>query len=294
VDVTVLKKSQVDYRIRLRFIQKIIGYTLLSFVALLAMLPLLWLLDGSFRPKVEIFNVPPVFFVTYFKSFSSYSFASFIKAINDWNAHIALWNSVVVTVSGIILTLLVCSLCAFAFSFMRFPGRNTIFVAVLATMMLPTGTMVAASYLILLKLHLTNTLAGIVIPYAGSAYGVFLMRQYFIRLPFSFLEAAIVDGAGYVRVWWQIVVPLAKPALAALGILQFRTIWNDFLMPMIVLRDDTLHTLTIKLQVMQSVNFNVPYDAIMATGFITALVPIIFFLFFQRQFIEGLAGGIKG
>lgn len=293
MDVSVLKKPRVNFRTRLRIVQKVIGYTILCVIALLAMSPLLWLFDASFRPKVEIFNIPPALFTKFLASFSTYSFNSFAKAIDE-GAHIALFNSVIVTVAGIVLTLLVCSLCAFAFAFMKFPGRNTIFVAVLAQMMLPTGTMLAAFYQILMMLHLTNKLAGIIIPYAGSAYGVFLMRQYFIRLPFSFLEAAIVDGAGYVRVWWQIVVPLAKPALAALGILQFRTIWNDFLMPMVILSSENLYTLTIKLQNMESVTINTPYDAIVATGFITVLVPLIFFLFFQRQFIEGLAGGIKG
>ena len=275
--------------------KQIAGYIIIFLIGFLAVLPLLWLLDASLRPKIEIFQVPPVIFQGHLvKAFSSYSWQSFIKAVDQFHAGIAFINSVLVTICGILLTLLVCSLCAYAFAFMRFPGRNVLFIGILATMMLPTVTMVAPYYQVLRMIGLTNQLPGIIIPYAASAFGVFLLRQYFVCLPNSLVEAAVIDGASRIRIWWQLILPLSKPALAALAIIQFKFIWNDFMIPMIVLRDETLFTLPIKLQVMDSTNFNVPYDAIMATGFISAIIPIIFFLIFQRQFIEGLSGGVKG
>ncbi len=276
-------------------VKKFIGYVLLGLTAFLAMLPLLWLFDVAFRPKIEIFQVPPVVFQRdLLHAFSSYSWHSFGRAISQFQIGLAFYNSLLVTLVGILLTLGVCSLCAYAFAFMEFKGKNFIFFAILATMMLPTGTMVAPYYQVLRTLGLTNQLAGIIIPYAASAFGVFLLRQYFICLPMSLFEAAVIDGASRLRIWWQIILPLSKPALAALAIIQFRLIWNDFMIPMIVLRDDALFTLPVKLQVMDSTNFNVPYDAIMATGFISAAIPIVFFLFFQRQFVEGLSGSVKG
>jgi ABC-type glycerol-3-phosphate transport system permease component len=274
--------------------KRVLGYALLGLGAVLAMLPLLWLLDVAFRPKIEIFQVPPVIFQTdLWHAFSSYSWDSFAKAM-ERQAGLAFLNSVFVTGAGILLTLLVCSLCAFAFAFMNFRGKTVIFIGILATMMLPTVTMIAPYYQLLRTLGLTNSHAGLIVPYAASAFGVFLLRQYFICLPYSLYEAAVIDGAGPLRVWWRVVLPLSKPALAALAIIQFRLIWNDFMMPMIVLRDESLFTLPVKLQMLDSTNINVPYDAIMATGLIAAAIPVIFFLIFQRQFVEGLSGGIKG
>lgn len=295
MDVNVLKKPKVDIGKRLRMLQRILGYTVLSALALFTMAPLVWLFDVSFRPKVEIFNVPPAMFTKgFFGSFASYSLDSFVTSFDRFHVHIGFLNSSFIVIFGVFLSLLIASLCSFAFAFLKFPGRNVMFICILATMMLPTGTMIAPFYQVLRTLGLTNNLFGIIIPYASGAWTVFMIRQYFVRLPYSFIEAGIVDGAGFYRVWWQIILPLAKPALAAMAILQFRGIWNDFLMPMIVLRDESLFTLPINLQVMNSMNVDVPYHAMMSTSFITAIVPVLFFVFFQRYFVEGIAGGMKG
>ncbi len=159
--------------------------------------------------------------------------------------------------------------------------------------MLPTITQIPSYYKLMSTLRLTNTLLGLILPSAISAMGVFLLRQYYIKLPFSLIESAIVDGASHFRIWWSIVLPLSKPALAALSIFQFREIWNNFLYPIILLRDEKLFTIPVKIKVMDSVNFNKPYDAIIATGLLFSLVPIIVFLIFQRYFIAGLSGGVK-
>jgi len=257
--------------------------------------PLLWLFDASLRPLIEIFQVPPALFSgSMDKMFGTYSLNSFSNSFINWGTGIALINSVLVTSLSIILTIILCSLCAYAFAFMNFPGKKIIFLFILSTMMLPMATMIAPYYKVLQKLGLTNRLVGLILPYAASPFGVFLLRQYFIKIPYSLIEAAKIDGAGYFRIWHQILMPLSKPAMAAFAIIQFKEVWNDFLIPMIVLRSGSLFTLPIKLQLMDSQTFNKPYDAIIATGFITAIIPIMFFLVFQRYFIEGLTGGIKG
>ncbi|MBN2546586.1 MAG: carbohydrate ABC transporter permease [Spirochaetes bacterium] len=277
---------------------KILNAIVLIFLLIISIFyvyPILWLFDASLRPLIDIFQVPPALFSGSFeKMFGIYTFNSFINSFLNWGTGIALINSVLVTCSSIILTVFVCSLCSYAFAFMNFPGKKIIFIFILSTMMLPLATMIAPYYRVLQKLGLTNKLIGLIIPYAAYPLGVFLLKQYFIKIPVSLIEAAKIDGAGYFRIWLRIIMPLSKPALAAFAIIQFKEVWNDFLIPMIVLRSGSLFTLPIKLQLMDSQTFNKPYDAIIATGFITAIIPIIFFLIFQRYFIEGLTGGIKG
>ncbi len=277
---------------------KILNFMVLLFLLIISFFyvyPILWLFDSSLRPLIDIFQVPPALFSGSFdKIFGTYSFNSFKNSFLNWGTGIALVNSVLVTSITIILTIFVCSLCAYAFAFMEFPGKKIIFIIILSTMMLPMATMIAPYYRVLQKLGFTNRLIGLIIPYAAYPLGVFLLRQYFIKIPYSLIEAAKIDGAGYFRIWYRILMPLSKPALAAFAIIQFKEVWNDFLIPMVVLRSGSLFTLPIKLQLMDSQTFNKPYDAIIATGFITAIIPIIFFLVFQRYFIEGLTGGIKG
>jgi multiple sugar transport system permease protein len=270
-----------------------LGTLLLIFVGLLYLYPIFWLADSSFRPAVELFQFPPILFRDFEKGITGYTVGSFRIAFGHWHVGWAFGVSVFVTLCGIFLTLLICSLCAYAFAYLEFPGRKAIFAFILGTMMLPMGTMLPAFYKLIRSLGISNSLLGVIVPYSISAFGVFLLRQYYIKIPRSFMESAKVEGAGHLRIWWSIILPLSRPALAALAIVQFRGIWNDFLLPMIVLRSDKLYTLPIRIQVMDSQNFNKPYDAIVCAGFITALVPMIFFLIFQRQFIEGLAGGMK-
>jgi ABC-type glycerol-3-phosphate transport system permease component len=271
-----------------------IGLALLLVLALAYLYPLIWMFDASFRPAIEIFQVPPVLFTGVpWETLRSYSLDSFVAALTEWNVGGSFLISMVVTLGGIALTLLVCSLCAYAFAFLEFAGKRFCFMIILGTMMLPMTTMIVPYYKVLSAIGLTNNLLGLILPYSASAFGVFLLRQYYIKIPKALLESAQIDGCRHLRTWWHIVMPTARPALAALAIIQFRLIWNDFLIPMIVLRDEHLFTLPIKIQLMDSQNFNKPYDLLITSGFITALIPMIFFLVFQRQFIEGLTGGVK-
>ncbi|HET6412296.1 MAG TPA: carbohydrate ABC transporter permease [Anaeromyxobacter sp.] len=272
---------------------QILGVALLCLLGLIYLYPLFWLLDSSFRPAVDIFQFPPLIFRDFGAAMKGYTLGSFRSAFGHWNVGLSFGVSVVVTLSGIALTLLVCSLCAYAFAYLEFPFRRVLFAVILGTMMLPMTTMIVPFYRVVRSLGISNSLLGLVIPYSVSAFGVFLLRQYYIKIPRSLMESAKTEGAGHLRIWWSIILPLSRPALAALAIVQFRAIWNDFLFPMIILKSDRLYTLPIRIQVMDSQNFNKPYEAIISAGFITALVPMVFFLLFQRHFIEGLAGGTK-
>ncbi len=271
---------------------QLLGVVILCGIGLVYLYPLFWLADSAFRPAVEIFQYPPLLFRDFQRGITEYTLGSMNLALGKWNVDAAFGISVLVTLSGIFLVLLVSSLCAYAFAYIEFPGRRFLFAFILGTMMLPLTTMILPSFQVMKGLGLLNTLWAVIVPYAISAFGVFLLRQYYIKIPRSFMESAKVEGAGHLRIWWSIILPLSRPALAALAIVQFRAVWNDFLFPMILLPEKS-GTLPIAIKVMDSQNFNKPYDAIIAAGFLTAAVPMLFFLIFQRQFIEGLAGGIK-
>lgn len=270
---------------------QVFGVAALCAVAALYLYPLLWLLDSSFRPAVDVFRFPPALFADPFlTAVKAYSLDSFRAAFSHWHVGWALGVSLLVAGSGIALTLLVCSLSAYAFAFLEFPGKKALFFIILGTMMLPMTTLIVPYYKVVRGLGLSDNLLGVILPYAASAFGVFMLRQYYIKIPRSLIECARVEGAGHLRVWWSIVLPLSRPASAALAIIQFRQIWNDFLNPMIILRTESLFTLPVRIQVMDSQNFNKPYDAILTAGFISAAIPMLAFLLFQRQFVEGLAG----
>jgi ABC-type glycerol-3-phosphate transport system permease component len=286
-----MKRSSAFY---LKKIPGILGIIILCVVALFFLFPLLWLADASFRPQIEMFNTPPVLIEKGpIAGAATYTLDNMGKALFKWNVILAFFNSVYITLSGIAFTLLISSMCAYAFSYLNFPFKRVVFMIILSTMMLPMTTMIVPYFRMLAILKLVGNPLGIIIPYGASAFGVFLLRQYLVKIPFSFIESARMEGANDFRILFQIIIPLAKPALAALSITQFRTIWNDFLYPMLILKNQAFFTLPIKIQFMDSQNLDKPYDAIIATGFIAALIPIIFFLIFQRQFIEGMTGGIK-
>ncbi|MBP7480797.1 MAG: carbohydrate ABC transporter permease [Spirochaetaceae bacterium] len=271
-----------------------LGIGILCLIALIYLYPLVWMCDSSFRPMTEIFNVPPALFQKpIWESVKTYSLSSYISAFTTHNVGMAFFMSLLVTCTGIMFTLMVCSLCAYGFVYLEFPGRKVLFLVILGTMMLPMATMIAPAYRVISKLGLVDNPLGIILPYGMSAFGVFLLRQFYIRIPLSIVESARVDGAGHLKIWWNIILPLSRPALAALAIVQFRVIWNDFLMPMIVLKSESFFTLPIRIMLIDSINYNKPYDVIITAGFITAAVPMLVFLIFQRHFIEGLTGGVK-
>ena len=273
---------------------QLLGVFVLCIFGFLYLYPIIWLADSAFRPAVEIFQYPPLLVRDFQRGISEYTLGSMRLALNaPWRVGAAFGFSVFVTLIGIFLALLVSSLTAYAFAYLEFPGRKVLFAFILGTLMLPLTTMIAPGFQVIASLGLVKNLWGIMLPYSISAFGVFLLRQYYIRIPRSFMESAKTEGAGHLRIWWSIILPLSRPALAALAIVQFRGLWNDFLFPLIVLGGEKARTLPIAIKVMDSQNFNKPYEGIIAAGFLTAIVPMVAFLIFQRQFIEGLAGGMK-
>jgi ABC-type glycerol-3-phosphate transport system permease component len=257
-------------------------------LACIFLAPIVWTIMTSFKPTNNMFSLPPTLWVKGGMGLQNYS-----TAFSVHEAHIAVLNSILITVLQIIFLLLVSALAAYPLAVMRFPGRDVIFFGILATMMIPQFGMVVPTFKVVNILKLTNNYAGIVLPGAAAPFGVFLLRQYYSRLPKDFFDAGIVDGANQFTLWYKVAVPLAKPALAALAIYTFTSTWKALLWPMLILQKKALFTLPIRLFFIMS-GYDQDYASLMASSTIAAIVPIVVFLFFQTQFIEGLSGGIKG
>jgi ABC-type glycerol-3-phosphate transport system permease component len=282
-----------EYKIKRRLrLRPVISVILLSLLALVFLYPLIWLFDASLRPPLEAMQNPPVMFQKpIWEAVKTYTRDSYLVSFWYLKAGQSLLNSAVITLSTVVLTLAVCSLCAYALAFIRFSGKKAYFLAAITTMMVPITPLIIPFYLVIRNLHLVNNWLGLILPSAVSGLGVFLLRQYFIKIPASVIESAKMDGASHFQIWWHIILPLARPALAALAVIQFRLVWNDFLVPTMVLRDDSLFTLPIRIsfgRFMGGVS-----GSYLAMSFITVIIPVLLFLRFHRNFIEGLPGGMK-
>ncbi|MCB0045509.1 MAG: carbohydrate ABC transporter permease [Caldilineaceae bacterium] len=202
-------------------------------------------------------------------------------------------NSLVYSFSITLISLFFDSMCAYALARLNFRGRNVVFLAILATMMVPVQVTLVPLFFNLFELGWINTFQGLIVPRLTSAFGIFLLRQFFISLPRDFEDAARIDGASEFRIYWQIVLPLSGPAIATLFVFHFMYNWNDFLWPLIVTTTANMRTLPTGLALFMG-EHNIEYGTLMAGATIAALPLIIAFLFAQRYFVAGIAlTGIK-
>ncbi len=199
-----------------------------------------------------------------------------------------LWNSVFVTVTATIITLIINSMAAFALSKYKFPGRDAVFVIIISTLMIPISVILVPVFLVITELGMNNTLWGVIIPGAATPTGVFLLRQYMLTIPDELLDSARIDGASEWRIYWQIILPLARPALAVLAIFSVMWRWNDFLWPLIVLSENELFTLQVGLNAFQG-QLNTEWHYILAMTVLTLLPITLVFAFLQRFITTGIA-----
>jgi ABC-type glycerol-3-phosphate transport system permease component len=217
-----------------------------------------------------------------------FTLASFEKVFASWPVGTWFGNSVTVSVITTLLSVIVSVTGGFAFAKLRFRGQTVMFMALLATMMIPVQATLVPSFRIVNAMGLIGTFWAVIIPGAAATFGVFLSRQFMLAIPTELLEAARIDGAGTLRIFWSVVLPLCKPLLAVLTLLSLMAQWNDFLWPLIVLRDPTLYTLPIGLQFLQG-QYQTDYGALMAMTLVSVIPLVILFLAFQRFFVQGLA-----
>ena len=263
-------------------------YIILLSGVLITLLPFLWMLLTSLKTQSEAIHVPPVIFPA--KPVLS-NYKDVFKDVPFARMYLNTVISAVVTVAA---QLLFCSMAAYAFAKLHFPGRDVIFVILLAVLMVPSSFFILPQYLIIQKLNLLNTVAALFIPNLFSAFGTFLLRQFFLSLPSDLEDAAALDGCSPFMTYWRIMLPLAKPGLVSLGILTLRFAWNDRMWPLIVNTSQDKMTLTAGLAYMQG-QYQTNFPEMMA-GAMMAIIPLlVLFAIFQKQFIEGIAlTGIKG
>lgn len=266
-------------------LQKILLYALMTAVAVLMVAPLLWMVSTSFKPEPEIrrslFNWLPV--TATVENYTKLFDQAEAFPVRRW-----LFNSVFVSSLATLLVLTLSSMAAFAFSRLRFRFREPLFYLMLATMLVPGQVSLIPVFLIVSKLGLFNTYAGLVVPGLGNAFGVFLLRQFFARIPHELEEAAVLDGATTPRIYWNVIMPLAKPALATLGIFTFIGSWNDFVWPLLVTSDVDMRTLPVGLNIFQG-QYATTYGTTMAAAVVTTVPMVVAFLIFQRRITEGIA-----
>jgi ABC-type glycerol-3-phosphate transport system permease component len=213
---------------------------------------------------------------------------NFQRVFSAWPVGSWFVNSVVVTAITTILTVVISVMAGFAFAKLRFPAKTVLFLGLLATMMIPTQAILVPQFRIVNALGLVGTFWAVIIPGAAATFGIFLARQFMLAIPEEILEAARIDGAGTFRIFLNIVLPLCKPLLAVLTLLTLMYQWNDFLWPLIALKDPDLYTLPVGLQFLQG-EFRTDYGALMAMTLIAVAPLVVLFLAFQRFFVQGLA-----
>lgn len=262
-------------------------YLLLVVGAVAMLTPLLWMVLASFKTLPEILTFPPTFLpehVDLDNYRAVFETADFVRYFV---------NSMVVAVISVASVLLTSSMAGYAFAKFSFPGRDVLFVVVLATLMIPFQVRVIPLYVLASDLRLLDTYAGMVLPTMVDAFGIFLMRQYMMTIPSELMESARVDGAGELRIFFLIVLPLARPALSALTIFTLVVSWESFLWPLLVASSPDMYTLPLGLSQFAG-RFVDRTDLQMAAATLTVLPLLIAFLFMQKRFIEGMAtSGMK-
>jgi multiple sugar transport system permease protein len=265
-----------------------IALAILIILAILWLMPVLWALDTALKPEGETTAVPVSWTASHF---TLQAFATTLATSN-----LARWyfNSALTSVVISLVTVILASLAAFSFSRIPFRGRNILFWIIMAGLMVPGQILIVPLFTLMQSFNMVDTYWGIILPQLASPIAVFIFKQYFDGIPHELEEAAIMDGASRFRVYWQIWMPLARPAIAAVAIFAFVFSWNNFLWPFIVITGNNMMTLPVGLATVQT-SFGVRYAQIMATALLGGIPVVIVFLFFQRQIVQGFAGtGLKG
>jgi multiple sugar transport system permease protein len=249
--------------------------------SLVMLLPFVWMISTSLKRPPEIFKYPPVWIP------SQIAWDNYAKTVAAMPFGRFYLNSLIVTASVTALQILVSSLAAFAFARLRFRGREALFLLYLATLMVPFQVTMIPNFILVRWLGWYDTYQALILPTAFSAFSTFLLRQYFMALPRELDEAARMDGASSWRIWWQIILPLSGPVLAALAIFVSLNSWNDFLWPLIITNSVEMRTLPVGLSTFQG-QFKVEWNLLMAGSVIAMLPVLIVYIIGQRWFIKGI------
>ena len=266
-----------------RLVGGLVLHALLIVGAVLMAMPFLWMILSSFKNYAQLYQVPPSWIP------NPITFDAYTKVWDAIPMASGYFNSLLITITILIVNLLTCSMAAYAFARINFPLREPLFILFLATLMIPFQSTIIPIYLIMREIGLIDNVLSVILPNAlFNAFGIFLLRQFIRGLPIELEEAAIVDGANRWTVYWRIVLPLIRPALAAFGIFTFLWNWNDLFRPLIFLSSPENFTLPLVLNLLRG-QYATDFSLVMA-GAVIAVVPILIVFFIgQRQIIEGVA-----
>ncbi len=257
--------------------------------SVIVLAPFAWTIATSMRLPAESFSVPPQWIPTN-PDWSNYR--EVFRRIPFWHQ---ILNSATVSASIVIGQLFTASLAGYAFARLEFPGKNVLFWLIMATMMVPLQATIIPVFVLISRLELSDTLASLILPSLPTAFGTFLLRQYFLRIPKEFEEAAVIDGANQLEVFYRVYLPLVKPGLAVLAVLTFNFHWNEFFRPLVFLLSKETFTIPLGLNDLKGYMMTGSISVVLA-GVVLSLIPIVLvYLIGQRYLIEGIMmGGLKG
>lgn len=266
----------------------ILFFVIACFVAFIMLIPFAWMVSASFKPRTEIFTTP-------IKWIPDYLYLGNYETIMEEIPFMLYFlNTAKITICVTFLQVLTCSMAAYAFSKLHFPGRDTLFLAYLGTMMVPWHAIMIPQFIVIRNLNLYDTHWALILTGAFSVFGVFILRQNMISIPDSLTDAAKIDGCGPFGIYTKIVLPLTKTGLTTLIVLTFNSVWNDYMGPMIYLDTDTKKTIQLGLATFKR-QYDADYGAIMA-GTVISLIPVVIvYAIGQKYIVEGIAyTGVKG
>ncbi len=261
---------------------------LLIVTAILTVIPLLWMISASFMPTGEATLFPPRLLP------SQPTFGHYHELFTRMNFGRTFANSMIIAVGITLFSLLLNSMAGYAFAKLRFSGRDRLFNALVAALVIPTQVGMLPLFLMLKSMHLVNSYWGVIFPSMATIFGIFLIRQFMLSVPDDLLDAARIDGASEFRIYWSVIMPLARPVLVTLAIFTFMSSWNDFMWPLIVLTDDAKYTLPVAVANLVGEHVQ-DTELMMASSVLTVLPVLILFLALQRHYIAGIMmGSVKG
>ncbi len=268
---------------------KLVVYLLLIAGSIVFIFPFIWMLSTALKPDWQV-SQWPIQWIPHPFEWSNFTKALTVLPFGGWAV-----NSIIITFSTEIGTLLSCTVVAYGFARFRAPGKNTLFIVLLATMMLPGTVTLIPTFFLFRELGWINTFLPLIVPsFFGNAFFIFLLRQFFMTMPLELEQAARVDGLGTLGILVRIMVPLALPALATVFVFQFNGAWNDFMGPLIYLNKESLYTLAVGINYFKSEN-NVEWNYLMAASVVFMLPSLLLFFFGQRYYVESITlTGVKG
>lgn len=268
----------------------LLAHSALILGSVLMLLPFIWMVSTSLKPGADVFReYPPKLIPT------TIQWGNYREALTSMPFDRFYLNSFIVAISVTTLQLLTSSLAAFAFARLRFRGRDLLFFVYLSALMIPFPVLLVPNFIIVRNLGWFDTYAALILPVSFSAFSTFLLRQYYRGIPMELDEAARIDGASSFRVWWQIIFPNSRPALAALSIFVFLGNWNEFLWPLIVTNSEAMRTVPVGLNAFKG-QFTVRWEMLMAAAVVGMMPVLIVYLLAQNWIIRGMSitGGLKG